>query len=753
MKNTDQRLSNRYRFQNIWMLFCALITVALCFSHTEFSWAQSTNAGITGTITDAKGAVVPGASIEIKNKGAQSQYKATTTDTGVFRLEPLPAGEYDIKVSKSGFHPFIKHSAMIQAGQVLNIQVVLEVDTIRQTITVNARQQLMDRPLSEPESLQIAISSVSRHQMDLQGAKNVLEGLNFLPGAWTETRGRKVKQFISFRGQKYPYPEYAVDGALFREFHEVPYFISSADVERVDVLRSGASMLSGISGLTGIIDIVPRRYEKRETGILAEYGSRNSFRAHASQGQKLGTVSYGLGLDALRTGGPDDRRGDERMINLFATVSWKPKPFLTFSTTALYLRGKSELVQAVPPADKRYQIAVESYDPIKTTVVSFKTLYQPKGWASTQFTFGYRNSHNSFVTDTTAPSRVTPDYDSEYNLNLAQSLEMSESNVFRVTANYNHWISPYGKRFFAGRRSELATHSVSLLDEQSFGKLVLNGGVRYQRTYIDEYGAFNIGGTASAFRNVASIKDVWEHPEYSGSFGATYFLTKTFSLRGNFLSGEVEPRTGALKLVGTTYTRPENENRIMVDAGFTVAREQIGDFSLTGFILRQKNAIVLSGESVTVNDVVTELYDNRDQSTKGLEFEFRSRPILESHSLFLNLTAMNAQTKEQDATNRDYEKPQVIVGAGILGKRWGFDYNFFWKYVSSYQSSRFTAPAVLEPLGDFHTLNLTIDRFLGRERLTRVYFEMINLTDNHYSTVVGYPDYGRTFTLGVRQGF
>jgi outer membrane receptor protein involved in Fe transport len=38
----------------------------------------------------------------------------------------------------------------------------------------------------------------------------------------------------------------------------------------------------------------------------------------------------------------------------------------------------------------------------------------------------------------------------------------------------------------------------------------------------------------------------------------------------------------------------------------------------------------------------------------------------------------------------------------------------------------------------------------GHERI-RVYLEIMNLGDSRYSTVVGYPDYGRRFTLGIRQ--
>jgi outer membrane receptor protein involved in Fe transport len=93
----------------------------------------------------------------------------------------------------------------------------------------------------------------------------------------------------------------------------------------------------------------------------------------------------------------------------------------------------------------------------------------------------------------------------------------------------------------------------------------------------------------------------------------------------------------------------------------------------------------------------------------------------------------------------------VIIGSGILGKQWKLDCNFFWKYVSGYESSRFAS--AFHPLGNFHTLNLTLGHPLGKYENIRVYLELTNLTDNRYSTVVGYPDYGRSFRIGIRQQF
>jgi hypothetical protein len=174
-----------------------------------------------------------------------------------------------------------------------------------------------------------------------------------------------------------------------------------------------------------------------------------------------------------------------------------------------HLQGRRELVQATPPAGSRFQNVIETFDPIQTSVLTLRTLYKPRDRASTQFTVGYSNRHNTFLAETESGVTATPDYDSEWNLNLIQSLALSDDNVLRIGANYNNWIAPYGKRFYTGRRTHLETASFTLVDEHSFGRLLLDGGFRYQRTYIDEYGAFNIEGSGSAFTSVEPIMDTY----------------------------------------------------------------------------------------------------------------------------------------------------------------------------------------------------------------------------------------------------
>jgi outer membrane receptor protein involved in Fe transport len=714
---------------------------------------QSDDGSIEGTISDAAGAVIRGAAIEASGTKTGLIRRTTSSETGEYTLTQMPPDEYKLTVKAPGFRPFIRTDVIVDSGgRALRLNVQLAIDSISQTITVSADAplQLLDRPEMSSEALKTSTSTVDRIQMEKQGAKTIIDALYYVPGAWIEERGRKVKQFLSIRGQKYPYPEYSLDGAVFREFHEVPYFFSTGDVERVEVLRSSASLLKGINGLAGVIDIVPREYEKRETSWLAEYGSMNSYRMHVSHGQKIGELTYGLGFDGSHTDGPEGRQGAESMVNLFGSLNWKPHPSFSIRTSVFHLQGKRELVQAEPPASSRLQNARERFDPIQTTVATVKTLYQPRDWASTQFTLGYSNRHNTFVAETGSASQTTPDYDSEWNLNLIQSMALSDRNVFRVGANYNHWVAPYGKRFYVGRRSDLETVSVTAADEHSFGRLLLDGAFRYQQTYINEYGAFNINGSSGGFGNVEPIVDVWEPPQLSGSFGATYYLTNRISVRGNFLAGIIEPRRGSLTV---DFEEPLNEHRNMLDAGFGLLQDGLGEFSLTGFYIRQKDAIVLTGETEDVNGRITELYDNRDQDSLGLEFEFKSRPIFEGTNFFFNITAMSSRAELEGSMQRDPEKPRVIIGGGILGKRSRFDYNLFWKFVSAYKSSRFASPPVLQPLGDYHTLNLTLGYSLGSSERIRVYLEMTNLTDRRYSTVVGYPDYGRRLQVGIRQSF
>src|SRR5689334_8622987 len=81
------------------VLLLVLLTVALAST----SFAQGTLGSLAGTVRDASGAVIPGASVTLKNLGTGQTRKATTTGEGAFTFPQIDNGKYSVTVEKSGF--------------------------------------------------------------------------------------------------------------------------------------------------------------------------------------------------------------------------------------------------------------------------------------------------------------------------------------------------------------------------------------------------------------------------------------------------------------------------------------------------------------------------------------------------------------------------------------------------------------------------------------------------------------------------
>jgi len=609
---------------------------------------------------------------------------------------------------------------------------------------------LMERPARESAGLELSKTVVERAAIEAQGAQSLVDALEFVPGAWIESRGRKVKQFLSFRGQKYPYPEYAIDGVLFREFHEVPYFLSTGEVERVEVMRSGAAMLAGNSGMVGLIDVIPRQYAARETSVRVEYGSLGTAHARVSHGGRARDMTYSVGVDGFRSDGPEGRHGEERMANYRAGLTWKPSDALSLSTNVFHIGGRRNMVQALAPATRRLQTALEWFDPIQATFGTLNALYRPNQRASTQVLLGYGDRHNVARAQTQTATTFTRDWDRELTVGGVQSLALTGRNTVRVGAHYNHWVAPYGKRFYAGRRCDLETYSLAVADEQRLGSLVIDGALRYRRTYVNEYGAFNIAEDANPYRNVAAIANQWEPAAWSGSVGAAYYVTDNLSVNGNLSGGTIEARKGTLT---AALQPPETERRLMSDIGVRLSTPSLGTGTVSVFFVQRQHGINLSGDVRTVNGLLMELYENRDQDSKGVELELRSRRLPGGVQGFFTATVLSARIAGPDGMRRDREMPRGILGGGVAASRWGFDGNLYWKSVSSYESLRFAEGAVYRPLGGFHNVDMVLARRVGLRKQARIYLEARNVANRGYSTVVGYPDYGRRFTTGVDYAF
>jgi len=104
----------------------------------SISSAQTTNAAITGRITDPSKAVLVDAHVAVTNTGTNVRYEGKTNNAGSYVIPGLPPGPYRVEVEKPGF------STIVETGVVLHIQDTVELNfemalgTISESITVTA---------------------------------------------------------------------------------------------------------------------------------------------------------------------------------------------------------------------------------------------------------------------------------------------------------------------------------------------------------------------------------------------------------------------------------------------------------------------------------------------------------------------------------------------------------------------------------------------------------------------------------------
>jgi len=110
---------------------------------------QSSSAGtITGTVADSSGAAVPGAAVTLTDAATGGARSATTNDKGTYIFPYVNPGTYSVKISKQGFKTTAVSDQVVQVGNQLTVNAVLEVGSVSMVVEVTsstgAELQTMD---------------------------------------------------------------------------------------------------------------------------------------------------------------------------------------------------------------------------------------------------------------------------------------------------------------------------------------------------------------------------------------------------------------------------------------------------------------------------------------------------------------------------------------------------------------------------------------------------------------------------------
>ena len=117
------------------LLFLALV-FALLFAPSTF--AQTVTGTIQGTVTDSRGAVVPGADITIRNLETGQERNLKTESEGAYVAPFLPLGKYTVTVTSAGFNKVAQENIEVTLNQTLVVNFQLQPSSVTEAVVVTS---------------------------------------------------------------------------------------------------------------------------------------------------------------------------------------------------------------------------------------------------------------------------------------------------------------------------------------------------------------------------------------------------------------------------------------------------------------------------------------------------------------------------------------------------------------------------------------------------------------------------------------
>src|SRR5690242_19187714 len=105
--------------------------------------AQSTNASLTGRITDPSKATIAEAKVVAINASTNVRYETTTNAAGEFYLANLSPGPYRIEIEKPGFKRLLKPDVALHVQDALAIDFEMRIGEVTESITAEAGAPLL----------------------------------------------------------------------------------------------------------------------------------------------------------------------------------------------------------------------------------------------------------------------------------------------------------------------------------------------------------------------------------------------------------------------------------------------------------------------------------------------------------------------------------------------------------------------------------------------------------------------------------
>ena len=287
----------------------ALASLAVLAGAADLAFAQAgtTRTSLSGLVLDTGGAVVPGATVEVKHIATGVVTTVTTNATGAFVVPTLDAGFYAVTVSMTGFKTIVLTDVELISAVPRAVRVVLEVGTMTEAVEVLGGSQLVQ---TQATTISATIRADQFQRLPLV-TRNSLNFVVFMPGVDTSSNNHSQRS-STVAGLPQSALSITVDGANIQDKYTRSTDGFFANIHpRLDAIEevtvTSATSTADASGQGAVqIKFVTRGGTNTFNGSVYEYLRDEKFNTNNYFNEKNGLPKNVIHLDqwGARAGGP-----------------------------------------------------------------------------------------------------------------------------------------------------------------------------------------------------------------------------------------------------------------------------------------------------------------------------------------------------------------------------------------------------------------------------------------------------------------
>ena len=167
--------------KRILLVLVTLSALVVAAGQAAFGQGGGMTSSITGTVVDQSGAVVPGATVAVKNKATSMEYRSSTAANGSFTIPAVPVGNYSVTITATGFKQAIIEDVKVDAGTPASVSASLQIGNPTETVVVVGGADIV-QTTSATIATSMTVSQIANLPLS---TRNALDFVVFLPGVNT----------------------------------------------------------------------------------------------------------------------------------------------------------------------------------------------------------------------------------------------------------------------------------------------------------------------------------------------------------------------------------------------------------------------------------------------------------------------------------------------------------------------------------------------------------------------------------------